>query len=55
MPTGHYRFRRSLGSVASNFRGARPDTYPTLSSNYIRPDGTSLYRRTDGASLYKKP
>jgi hypothetical protein len=28
MPTGHYRFRRSLGNVSSNFRGARPDTYP---------------------------
>jgi hypothetical protein len=31
MPTGHYRFRRSLGNVSSNFRGARPDTYPLLS------------------------
>jgi len=28
MPTGHYRFRRSLGNVSSRFRGARPDTYP---------------------------
>ena len=28
MPTGHYRFRRSLGNVSSLFRGARPDTYP---------------------------
>ena len=28
MPTGHYRFRRSLGNVASLFRGARPDTFP---------------------------
>jgi len=28
MPTGHYRFRRSLGNVGSRFRGARPDTYP---------------------------
>ena len=28
MPTGHYRFRRSLGNVGSLFRGARPDTYP---------------------------
>ena len=28
MPTGHYRFRRSLGNVSSKFRGARPDTYP---------------------------
>lgn len=54
MPTGHYRFRRSLGNVASLFRGARPDTYP-LQTNYLRPDGTSLYRRTDGISLYKKP
>ena len=31
MPTGHYRFRRSLGNVSSKFRGARPDTYPLLS------------------------
>lgn len=28
MPTGHYRFRRSLGNVSSLFRGARPDTFP---------------------------
>ena len=31
MPTGHYRFRRSLGNVGSLFRGARPSTYPLLS------------------------
>lgn len=31
MPTGHYRFRRSLGNVGSLFRGARPDTYPLFS------------------------
>jgi len=28
MGFGRYRFRRSFGNVASQFRGARPDTYP---------------------------
>lgn len=31
MPIGGYRFRRSFGNVASQFRGARPDTYPLFS------------------------
>lgn len=54
MPTGHYRFRRSLGNVGSNFRGARPDTYPLLSL-YLLPDGVSLYKQPDGQSLYLQP
>jgi hypothetical protein len=31
MGFGRYRFRRSFGNVASQFRGARPSTYPLFS------------------------
>ena len=31
MGFGRYRFRRSFGNVSSQFRGARPDTYPLFS------------------------
>lgn len=39
MGFGRYRFRRSFGQVGSQFRGARPDTYPLLS--YVK-DGLAL-------------
>lgn len=33
MGFGRYRFRRSFGQVRSQFRGARPDTYPLRPEN----------------------
>jgi hypothetical protein len=40
MGFGRYRFRRSFGNVASQFRGARPSTYPLGPTNsYVNSAG----------------
>jgi len=56
MPTGHYRFRRSLGNVGSLFRGARPDTYPLFSGLLDQYVGAAAAYslRTLAASWLKK-
>ena len=41
MGFGRYRFRRSFGNVSSQFRGARPDTYPLFSGLLDQYGGAS--------------